>query len=195
MNEDDFYIIGIGSSAGGLEPLQTIVRGLAGDINAALIVVQHIPVDYASNLDQILQRLTPLNLIPVETIEYVEPGNLYVMHVGKQMILKDRFLSIEERNGDEPTNRTIDRCFESIAKEAGTKAIGVILSGAGFDGLEGAKAIEDNQGLVIVQDPITADFPLMPQNLIANDHPDAILSPENILKKINDHISGQQKAT
>ncbi|MBL4676773.1 MAG: chemotaxis protein CheB [Mucilaginibacter sp.] len=195
MNDDGFYLIGIGSSAGGLEPLQTIVRGLSADINAALIIVQHIPVDYASNLDQILQRLTPLKLIPVETIEYVEPGNIYVMRVGKQMVLKDHFLSIEERQTDEPTNRTIDRCFESIAKEAGAKAIGVILSGAGFDGLEGAKAIEDRKGLVIVQDPITADFPLMPQNLIANDHPDHVLSPEDIQKKINNYVLGHKNAT
>jgi two-component system, chemotaxis family, protein-glutamate methylesterase/glutaminase len=188
MSDYDFYVIGIGSSAGGFDPLKTIVNGLPADLNAALIVVQHIPVDHSSNLHKILQRLTPLKLVPVETIEYLEPGNIYVMAAGKQLRLKDRFLSIEERPAEHKVNRTIDRCFESIAEEAGKKGIGVILSGAGYDGLEGAKAIEDKEGIVIVQDPITADFPLMPQNLIANDHPDHVLTPEKIVNKLLDKV-------
>lgn len=171
MNHYDFYVIGIGSSAGGFSPLKTIIEGLPADINAALIIVQHIPADHASKMDRILQRLTPLEVIPVETIEYVEPGKIYVMAAGKQMKLQDRFLSVEGRPVEDKINRTIDHCFESIAGSAGNKSIGIILSGAGYDGLEGAKAIEDKEGLVIVQDPVTADFPLMPQNLIANDHP------------------------
>jgi two-component system, chemotaxis family, protein-glutamate methylesterase/glutaminase len=189
MNNYDFFVIGIGSSAGGFDPLKTIISGIAVNINAAIIVVQHIPIDHSSKLDRILQRLTPLKLIPVETIEYVEPGNIYVMAAGKQMKLKDRFLSIKDRPTNDKVNRTIDRCFESIAEEAGDKGIGVILSGAGYDGLEGAKAIEDMAGIVIVQDPVTAEFPLMPQNLIANDHPDHVLAPEQIIDKIVDKVS------
>lgn len=186
MNLYDFHVIGIGSSAGGLGPLKTIIAGLPADINAAIIVVQHIPINHDSKLDQILKRITSLELIAVETIEYLEPGNVYVMAAGKQIRLKHRFLSIEDRSTYDKVNRTIDHCFKSIAQDVGFKSIGIILSGAGYDGLDGARAIEDKGGLVIVQDPITADFPLMPQNLIANDHPDHILSPEQIIQKIKD---------
>jgi two-component system, chemotaxis family, protein-glutamate methylesterase/glutaminase len=186
MSGYDFHVIGIGSSAGGIDPLKMIIAGLPADINAAIIVIQHLPVDHDSNLHLILQRVTPLNLVRVETIEYIEPGNIYVMAAGKQLQVKDRFLAIGDRFATDKVNRTIDHCFESIAQETASKAIGVILSGAGYDGLEGARAIEDKGGLVIVQDPITADFPLMPQNLIANDHPDHVLTPQQIIEKIKD---------
>jgi two-component system, chemotaxis family, protein-glutamate methylesterase/glutaminase len=189
MSEYDFHVIGIGSSAGGIDPLKTIIAGLPADINAAIIVIQHLPIDHNSNLHLILQRVTRLNLVRVETIEYIEPGHIYVMAAGKQFQLKDRFLAIGDRFANDKVNRTIDHCFESIAQETASKAIGIILSGAGYDGLEGAKAIEDKGGLVIVQDPITADFPLMPQNLIANDHPDHVLKPQQIVKKIRDVVN------
>ena len=76
-----------------------------------------------------------------------------------------------------------------MASEAGKNCIGIILSGAGYDALEGAKAIEQKRGLVIVQDPITADFPLMPQKLVANDHLDYILQPHEITGKILEFAS------
>jgi chemotaxis response regulator CheB len=54
--------------------------------------------------------------------------------------------------------------------------------------LEGAREIEDAKGLVIVQDPETAQFPLMPYNLIANDHPDYVLTPKDIAEKLTEHL-------
>lgn len=189
MTDYDFFVIGIGSSAGGFEPLKTIVGNLPPSINAAFIVVQHIPAERESHLPSILRKLTALTVVSVETIEYIEPGHIYVMAAGKQIKIKDRMIFVESRLPEEKINRTIDYCFQSMATQAKDKSIGIILSGAGYDGLEGAKAIEDNNGLVIVQDPITAQFPLMPQSLIANDHPDYILAPDDINRKIKEKIA------
>jgi two-component system, chemotaxis family, protein-glutamate methylesterase/glutaminase len=185
----DFFVIGIGSSAGGLEPLKTIVKDLPPNINAALIVVQHFPADKESHLPSILRRLTPLHVVSVETIEYLEPGHIYVMAAGKEIKLKDRMVFVEDRTVNDRINHTIDHCFESLATEVKDKSIGVILSGAGYDGLAGAKAIEQQNGLVIVQDPATAQFPLMPETLIANDHPDYILQPADINRKIKEKVA------
>ncbi|WP_295771096.1 chemotaxis protein CheB [uncultured Mucilaginibacter sp.] len=188
MAEYDFYLIGIGSSAGGFDPLKEIVKALTTDVKAAVIVIQHIPAQKPSNLNHILQRITPLDVIAVQNAELLEPGKIYVMAEGKQFKINDGYISVEERTSESKINRTIDHCFKSMATEAKSKSIGVILSGAGYDGLEGAKAIEDEDGLVIVQDPITAQFPLMPQSLIANDHPDHVLEPKAIAQKLLEYI-------
>ncbi|MFD0793429.1 chemotaxis protein CheB [Mucilaginibacter litoreus] len=179
-----FDVVGIGLSAGGLTPLLEIVTKLPADFKGALVILSHLPINNNSNLDQILAKKTDLKVIPVSTIEYVECGRIYVLSVGKEMVLKDGFLHVRERNPDDKINKTIDVFFESLAADAKERSLGVILSGAGHDGIKGAKNIEDQNGLIIVQDPETAAFPLMPSGLIANDHPDYILSPDDIAKKI-----------
>jgi two-component system chemotaxis response regulator CheB len=187
----DFYVIGIGSSAGGITPLAEIISGLPVGINAAIIVIQHIPADAQSSLDAILSKTTRLKVVTIETIDYVEPGHIYVMAAGKSLRLKDRLVWMEDRPEGERMNRTIDTFFTTLANEVNSKAIGVILSGAGYDGLAGAIAIENENGLMIVQDPETAQFPLMPQTLIANDHPDYILTPAEITTKIIEYTGSQ----
>ncbi len=184
MNNYNFYVIGIGASAGGIEPLMKIVTGIPANINAAIILNQHLPAGNSSNLGKLVERTSKLKVVVVETIEYIEPGNLYVMASGTQFKLDGCFLQAEERDVNDRINHTIDTLFYSLAKVVGNKSVGVILSGTGTDGLKGAKAIEDQKGLVIVQDPITAEFPSLPQTLIANDHPDYVLSPDDIDEKI-----------
>ncbi|GAB2705889.1 hypothetical protein GCM10027037_34900 [Mucilaginibacter koreensis] len=177
-------VIGIGLSAGGMQPLLEIVADLPENLNAALVIIMHLPIDAHSNLNIILSKKTPLDIVPVSTIEYLECGKIYVMAEGKEMILSNGFLQIRDRNSEEKINNTINTFFKSLAIDAGEKGMGIVLSGAGYDGIEGAKLIEDYHGLVIVQDPDSAQFPLMPANLIANDHPDYILTPNEIAKKI-----------
>lgn len=184
MNNYDFYVIGMGASAGGIEPLVNIVTGIPANINAAIILNQHLPTGTPSNLGKLVERNSKLKVVVVETIEYIEPGNVYVMASGMQFKLEGCFLQAEARDAGEKINHTIDKLFFSLAKVAGDKSVGVILSGTGSDGLQGAQAIENQKGLVIVQDPITAEFPSLPQNLIANDHPDYVLSPDEINRKI-----------
>lgn len=188
----NFYVVAIGSSAGGLTPLQEVISGLPADINAAIIVSQHLPANTPSGLDDILRRYTKLKVVTVHTIEYLEPGHVYVMAAGNYLTIKDNFISLTERPTDDKINRTIDTLFLTLANEVRNRAIGVILSGAGYDGIEGAKAIEHENGLVIVQDPATAQFPLMPKTLITNDYPDYILNPEDITRKIIEKAGSRQ---
>ncbi len=185
----DFHVIGIGSSAGGIDPLIKVIKGLPTNIQAAILVVQHIPNGVTSNLRSILSRATSLNVVAVEKSEPLQPGNIYVMALGRALVVEEDYVKLTDRSPDDKINRTVDTLFLSMAEHAKDKCIGIILSGGGFDGIEGAKAIEKYSGLVIVQDPGTAQFPLMPKSLIANDHPDYILTPEDISKKVAEHVA------
>lgn len=188
--EQNHYIVGVGSSAGGLPPLREIVEGLSTEINAAIVVVPHLSPKSESNLDTILQRCTSMPVIKIEDGMIAEPGHIYVLPEGSFLELRAGELRLRDRESDEVINKAINIFFTSLASDAGNRAIGVILSGGGYDGLEGAKLIEDADGIVIVQDPDTAQFPLMPSSLIAYDHPDYILTPADIAKKITDRASG-----
>lgn len=183
----NFHLIGIGSSAGGLEPLKKILSGIPPDIAAAIIVVHHGFSDAPDQLRLILQAITAIPVVDVDKEEHIRPGQIYVPTPGQPVRLRDQVLFVE---GELPakSNRIIDGCFRTLAYEAREKTIGVILSGTGYDGVEGAKAIERHGGLVIAQDPATAKFPLMPVAVIANDDPSFILEPEEICELIGSQL-------
>jgi chemotaxis response regulator CheB len=183
----DFYLIGIGSSTGGLGPLKTIIAGLPADIPAAVIVVHHGPADAPDRVDGMLREVTRLPVIAVDKEEQIRPGHIYVAAPGQIVRLRDHVLTLESGPLDRKPSKIIDTCFRTLAYEGREKSICVILSGAGYDGVEGAKTVERHGGLVIVQDPATAKFPLMPVAIIANDDPSFILEPQ----EISDLISSQ----
>ncbi|MCD8739713.1 chemotaxis protein CheB [Mucilaginibacter roseus] len=187
--EYNFYVIGIGLSAGGIDPLKEIIGNLPADINAAVVVLSHIPNNSLSKLDRILQPSTQLTVITVDDSAELQAGHLYVMAEGKQLSLENGKLATSDRSAEQKINRTIDHLFISMASDAKNKSLGIILSGAGYDGIEGAKQIEACKGLIIVQDPKTAQFPLMPSALIANDHPDYVLTPADIVEKVINHVN------
>lgn len=184
----NFHLVAFGSSAGGLQPLIGILSQLPADFPAAVIVVSHLLANRESKLDLLLSRKTNLPVERATDGQQVNAGTIYVLPSGKLMTLKEGILQLQDRPKDYKVNLAIDYFFTSLAEDAGDKAIGVILSGAGFDGVEGARVIEERNGLVIVQEPYTAQFPLMPANLIANDHPDYILTPDEIARKLKDKI-------
>jgi two-component system, chemotaxis family, protein-glutamate methylesterase/glutaminase len=190
----NFKIIAFGSSAGGLKPLKKIFSLLPEDLNACLVVVPHLYPLQKSNMDRILQRVVPMPVVRVESGCVLSPGKVYVMPEGKLMTLRNRALMLRDRQPEEKINRAIDTFFTSLGEDAGKQAIGVVLSGAaGYDGINGAKKIEDKGGIVIVQDPYTAEFPSMPQSLIAFDHPDYVLTPEDIAEKITEMLKAKEQ--
>lgn len=157
---------------------------LPGDLNAALVIVPHLFPDYRSHLDAILENAVFRPVLRIYHGMHIVCGSIYVLPEGKILGIQDGAFILSERPETEKINQAIDHFFHAMAAEIGSQSIGVILSGAGYDGIKGAKAIENEKGVVIVQDPATAEFPMMPQGLIAFDHPDYILTPEEIVNKL-----------
>lgn len=181
-----FKVVAFGSSAGSIEPMGHILQEISTTINAAFIVVHHLSSTYPSKLDKILQSYTTLPVIKVTHNLRIERGKVYVIAEGKFLTLTDDQLMVRDRTKEEQKiNKAIDIFFTSMAEAVGDNCIGVILSGAGnFDGIAGAVLVEKKNGIIIVQDPYTAEHPIMPNALIANDHPDYVLAPHEIALKI-----------
>ncbi|MCO8120115.1 PAS domain S-box protein [Stieleria sp. TO1_6] len=182
------FVVGIGASAGGVESLEGLFRNLSRHDDCAYVVVQHLSVDFKSQLTQILQRWTDIPIQAIQDGTQVRGGNVYVAPAGKRLIVHEgRFLvSDKDPRG---VSLPIDEFFRSLAQEVGRYAIAVIVSGTGSDGTLGAQKIADSQGLVIAQLPETASFKGMPESLIASGASDLELSPDAIPSAIDQFIT------
>jgi len=180
----DFFIVAIGSSAGGLPPLKELFSALPVKANAAFVLVPHLTANYKSNLDIILSKCTRIPVVWVSHKLRLKKRIIYLLPEGKVMTVKAGHFMLRERQAQEVVNNTIDIFFSSLAEDAKEKAIGIILSGGGNDGIIGVKHISSNLGLIIVQDPETAEFPYMPRSIVKLEHPDFILSPKEMAGKI-----------
>lgn len=180
----DFYITGIGCSSGCLEALRSFFLHIPGDTGLAFIVIQHLSKDYKSILDQLLTNYTFMPIIRVTSDITVEPNHIYLITENNFIKIQDGIIRVIPRRPDEIINRAVDIFFKSLAVNSKDKAIGIVMTGMGTDGLEGAKAIRREGGIVYVQDPTTTEYKGMPVATIEEDHPAEILAPDELARML-----------
>ncbi|BAY84483.1 two-component sensor histidine kinase [Calothrix parasitica NIES-267] len=182
----DFFIIGIGASAGGVQALEGFFGNLPDTPSAAFVVVQHLSPNHKSMMAEIIQRQTKLPVYQIEDGMVVEPNKAYVLPPGKVLTLKDNRLRLTKRT--ESFNYPVNKFFKSVAQEWGEKTVAIVLSGTGSDGTEGLKAISNAGGIGLVQSPETAQFNSMPSSAIPSGLVDEILSPQELAHTVFDLI-------
>mgnify|MGYP000308054540 CR=1 FL=1 len=177
---DPFLIVGIGASAGGLEAFTLLLRSLPPDTGAAFVFVQHLDPVHESALSQLLSRTTPMPVSEVTDGLRVEPNHVYVIPPNTFMQISRGLLALQprEKQGNH-AHHPIDLFLQSLAKDRGKRAIGVILSGTASDGTLGLEAIKSAGGITFAQDE-SAKHDSMPRNAIASGSVDFVLSPEEI---------------
>ena len=178
--ENAFSIIGIGTSAGGLEVLKLFFDNLPNEFQHTFVIVQHLSPDYKSLMVDLLSKNTTLPIFEVTNEMEVKPGSIYLIPPGKNMTLHNQHLRLTDKPAGHVLNLPINIFFESLAEERQEDAIGIILSGTGSDGSRGVRSIKEAGGLVIVQRPDTAAFDGMPNSAIATGLVDYVLSPEQM---------------
>ena len=131
-NAPDYkYIVGIGASAGGLEALQKLLSALPANTGFPYIIVQHLSPDYKSLLGEILGKYTEMPVIQAEDDMEVEPNKVYIIQPAKNMRISGGKLRLVDQIPKE-LNLPIDIFFRSLAEEAGSRAIAIILSGQAY---------------------------------------------------------------
>jgi two-component system chemotaxis response regulator CheB len=159
-------IIAVGASAGGVQPLVSLVAGLPADLAAAVFVVLHIPPDMPSTLADILDRAGPLPAAVPRDGEPIRHGRIYVAAPNHHLVLRDGSAHLvvgPRENGARPA---VDVLFRSAARAYGSRVVGVVLSGVLRDGTLGLNAIKLRGGVTVVQDPDEAPFPGMPSSAL-----------------------------
>jgi two-component system, chemotaxis family, CheB/CheR fusion protein len=177
---NEFPIVGVGASAGGLKAFEQFFTHLPANSGMAYVVVQHLSPPSKSTLPEILQRYTDMPVLQIQDNVDVKPEHVYVIPPGSDLVLTDGHLRLIKPAGGKSHMMPIDRFFHSLAQVQGVRAIGIVLSGTLSDGSQGLKIIKAEGGLTIAQDPDTAEFEDMPCNAIATQDVDYILPPQKI---------------
>ncbi|RYZ02238.1 MAG: response regulator [Myxococcales bacterium] len=182
-------VVGIGASAGGLEALEAFFEQVPIDSGMAFVVVQHLSPDFRSLMDEILARRTNLPVHLVEDGVTVEPDRIYLIPAKKEMIIAQGRLLLSDRGHDQELSLPIDVFFRSLAQDCESRAVAVVLSGGGSDGSRGICDVHDAGGLVLVQDPDSAQFDGMPRTSRDAGVADAILPPQEMPRFLLSHGS------
>ena len=186
--EKPLFVVGVGSSAGGLDALMLMLKNLGRPSETfAMVVCQHVSPDFKSRLGEILQRSTDWPVSKARDGQELEGGHVYVTPPNYHIVLEGYKVSLERYEGDKPVP-SIDRFFTSLADEIGHRAIGIILSGTGSDGAEGMRAINLHNGCALVQEPGDAKHADMPVSVIRDKVYDKILLAQEMPREIAECI-------
>jgi chemotaxis methyl-accepting protein methylase len=186
IEKEPLVIVGIGSSAGGLEALQIFLANLpAKQDNIAYVIVQHLSPTHKSMMRELLSRETPFDVLEIKNGLSPKANTIYITPPDSDVLLMNGLLKIQKP----PTNwvgpkPSVDKFFISLANEQKDKAVGVILSGTGSDGSQGVRAIRAEGGIAIAQSPESAKYDGMPFSAIQTKCVDYILPPSEIAKEI-----------
>ena len=188
-----YEIVVVGTSLGGLTALETILSGLPGSFPLPLVVVQHRSVESGAALNRILQRHSPLRVLEAQDKEPVLPGRVYLAPPDYHLLVDDGCLSLSTEGPVCYARPSIDVLFETAADACGPGVIGVVLTGASDDGAKGAVHIKRRGGRVVVQDPATAESPVMPRSAIAAAAVDRVLPLEEIAGYLSRLVGRERK--
>ncbi|MGI8689683.1 MAG: chemotaxis protein CheB [Thermomicrobiales bacterium] len=183
-------LVVVGSSAGGIEALSTLVGSLPADFAAPVVIAQHIDPARQSHLAEILGRRGPLPARTVEDETRMEPGVIYVVPANRQVEITDGYVHLREDDQPGP-HPSVDLLLSSAAQAYGERLVAVILTGQGSDGTAGAREVSAAGGTVIIQNPQTASYPSMPQSL-APTTVDIIADTEQIGPILHDLVTGDR---
>jgi two-component system, chemotaxis family, CheB/CheR fusion protein len=180
----DFYVVGIGASAGGLEALRTFFSRMPAEPGFACVVVVHLSPEHESHLVPVLQPYCQMPVCQVVRTTALEPNRVYVIPPNANLNSIDTHLRLSELETRRLERAPIDHFLRTLAETHGETAIGVILTGAGSDGALGIRQIKEHGGLTIAQDPREAESASMPQSAIATGTVDLVLSLRDMAEEI-----------
>jgi two-component system, chemotaxis family, protein-glutamate methylesterase/glutaminase len=181
MQPPRYKAVVMGLSAGGMNALKAFIPALPSSFPLPVAIAQHNSDNAGSFLAEYLDRIGALTVKEAEDKEPLCPGYAYLAPAGYHLLIEDDqtfSLSVDPRvNYCCPS---IDVLFESAADAFGASLIGIVLTGANGDGSRGLKAIKARGGAAIVQNPVTAESPHMPQSALDATAVDHIVSLEEL---------------
>lgn len=159
----DFRAVVVGVSSGGVQALIELLGALPADFPLPLLIVQHISADASDGLVRLLDAHSPLRVREANEQDIPLPGNVYLAPPNYHLLVEpDGRLSLSTDAPVSYARPSVDVLFESSAEVFGPALIGIVLTGANFDGSRGLARIKQLGGVAIVQDPADAVAPQMP---------------------------------
>ncbi len=187
-----FDVVSIAASAGGLAAISKVLADLPADFPAAITIVQHLDPRHRSLMADILSRRSPLKVKQAEEGDILSPSTVYIASPDRHLLVNpDGTLSLSQSKLVHFLRPSADLLFESVAASYKDRAISVVLTGTGNDGVMGVQAIKKMGGTVIAQDEKSSQFFGMPGGAINTGDVDFILPIEEIAHAIVSLVKGE----
>ena len=183
------YVVGIGASAGGLEACEQFFSHLPPDTGMAFVLVQHLEPTHKGMMPELLGRHTKMQVVQVQDGMQVQPNCVYVIPPNADLAILHGKLQVLEPAAPRGLRTPIDFFFRQLAADQKENAIGIILSGMGSDGTLGLRAIKEQLGMAMVQDPASAKFDGMPRSAIGTGIADYVASAQELPAKLIQYTS------
>jgi two-component system CheB/CheR fusion protein len=188
-NPDDppglaFLVAGVGASAGGLEAYNELLGELPSEPGLALLLVSHLDPAHKSELVPLLSRVSRMPVHEVTEGMPVKLNHVYVLPPGVSMALTDGHLTLTPRAPRPIPHMPVDHLFRSLSAIQKDRAIGIVLSGNGSDGVIGLQAIKAAGGVTFAQDEESAGYPGMPRTAVLDGNVDYVLPPRQIAREL-----------
>src|ERR1700690_515479 len=180
---NDFPVVCVGGSAGGLDAYERLLRNLPADMGVAVVIVNHLRT-VATLLHEILPRYTEM---PVELIRerlLIQPNRVFIIPEQRDLHVLDGEFRLKPISKPRGWPDVITVFLRSLTQHWSGKLIAVIVSGYDGDGAPALCGIKEVGGITIAQKLNTAKQPDMPESAIATGCIDFVLSPENIAQEI-----------
>ena len=182
-------IVGIGASAGGLKAFKAFFSNMPIDTCMAFVLVPHLDPTHKSLMHELLARQTRMPICEAENGMLVERNHVYIIPPARYLTISEGALHLAEPREPRGAQTAIDHFLRSLATDQQERAVGIILSGTGSHGSPGLKEIKLVGGLVMVQQPESAEYDQMPRSAIAAGVADFVLPPaqmpETLVKYAN----------
>jgi chemotaxis response regulator CheB len=179
----DFPVVCVGGSAGGLDAYTRLLRHLPADMGVAIVIVNHLRT-VATLLHEILPNYTRM---PVELITdklHIQPNHVFIIPAQRDLHVLDGTFRLEPISKPRGWPDVITVFLRSLTRHWSGQLVAVIVSGYDGDGAAALCGIKEVGGITIAQKPDTASQPDMPGSAIASGCIDLVLSPEQIAEEI-----------
>ncbi|MDT7688893.1 MAG: two-component system, chemotaxis family, CheB/CheR fusion protein [Acidobacteriota bacterium] len=183
-NGDDFLVVGLGASAGGIKAFKEFFVNVPPESGMAYVVILHLSPEHESHLAEVLQFATKMPVTQVQDAVKIEPNHVYVIPPNKSLAMGDGHLALSEITRVEERRAPVDIFFRTLAMSKNAHAVCVVLSGTGPDGSMGMKRVKEMGGICLVQEPSEAEYSDMPRNSMATGLVDYVLPVAEIPRKI-----------
>ena len=176
-------IVVMGGSAGALDVMRRILRCLPAVLDLPVVIVLHLSARPPDGLPELLSRDCVLPVKQAEDKETLMPGTVYLAPPGYHLLIEShRALALSVDPPVHYSRPSIDVLFESTRDAYGAHVVALLLSGASIDGAAGLQEIHAAGGIAIVQDPDSAEAPVMPRAALSLFQPAHVWTPDDITR-------------
>lgn len=184
-SQSNTRLIIIGGSAGSLQVIIEMIKNLDDTIHIPILLVIHRKAQSGDILRTLLQQFTKVKVVEIEDKTEIEENTIFIVPADYHVLFENnKNMSLDSSEKMNYSRPSIDVTFRSAAEVYGENLIGVLLSGANADGVEGLSYIKKNNGKVWIQDPETAEVDYMPKHAIDEINYDLIITPGTLANYI-----------